>query len=141
MLWRTVEIRGSGKRESGARCTRDCRGRIGRAESPIFQNNIARDNTIDLTNSDFVVKAPLYAQIIEGNHVNGCTAGWYTEPAGIAHAVIFRNNLVENCHFAFQGAAHVGSDMQGIVIENNEFIDCGGAQLISDVIRPTITAK
>jgi hypothetical protein len=113
-------------------CTAIAVGGSANKNRPVLLNNVARYNVVDFTGSDFEIKNGPYAQVVEGNYVKGCTAGLYSEPAGVAHPVIFRNNVIDSCHLAFQGAAHVGSVMQGLLIEGNKFVDSGGGELRSD---------
>lgn len=88
-------------------------------------NNVARNNHIDVVGNDFLYSHGPYAQVVERNFIKGCSEGVYTEPPfGGTWRIIVRKNDFISCTTGVSGAAHVGSMVEGYLIEGNRFKDC-----------------
>jgi nitrous oxidase accessory protein NosD len=88
-------------------------------------NNVARNNHIDVSGNDFLYSHGPCAQLVERNFIKGCSEGVYTEPSIRATwKIVVRNNEFMSCAIGVSSAAHVGSMVEGYLIEGNRFTNC-----------------
>lgn len=88
-------------------------------------NNVARNNHIDVSGSDLLYAHGPCAQLVEDNFIKGCSDGVYIEPVlREGWQVVVRNNRFVDCAIGVSGSAHIGSMVEGYLIEGNRFTDC-----------------